>query len=286
MSEAHDFSGFKVDSAFEALLYLKSEGNNNFLLDGYDEVFIAILNRLPEQIRLIHVEKDGNKILEKWFDKQYLMKIIKSGYRKDVQHLINKSEVLYDQNQVIENIQEISRLTAEKKGQLNICIQFSKFLESFSKAKECFQSNLIMDSFHYCNEAITHWAKLAILENGMVHNDNLWEQVHGIDCTVYKLYEELSGTFEPMHKRIELFLLASEFAIMSKMNGSTQFLIHLINSRNEPWSLNELYHHPSLEDEEINLPMLLTKMVKRSLVNEVRVTSCFGIEKKYMGIIK
>lgn len=281
MSEAHDLSGFMVDPSVEALVYVDVRDENRAYLDGFDGLYIAIVNRLPEEVRLFNIEKNGCKILEKWFDKDYLYKMIKDGYRKDVLHLIKKGEVLYDRSQIINKIQELAQFIERKNSLLDICVEFSHFLKHFLDAKESFKSNKLIDSFHYCNQAILHWANLAILEKGLTPNEQVWDQVQGIDYTVYKLYEELSSSPEPMNKRIELFLLASEFAIMSKLKGSSRFLIDIIGSRNESWSLNELYHHPSLKNSGIELVLLLDKLEKRSLISEVKVNTQLGLEKRY-----
>lgn len=286
MSEAHDLSGFMVDPSVEALVYIDLRGGNGIDLDGFDGLYIAIVNRLPEEVRLYNVEKNGLKILGKWFDKEYLYKMINNGLRQEILEFINQGEVLFDRNKIINNIKEFSKFVAKKNHQLKIGMEFSQFLKSFTEAKKFLNRGKLIDSFHHCSKAIHHWARLAIIEKGEIPNERVWEQVQGIDYTVYKLYEELSTSLEPLNKRIELFLLASEFALMSKLQECTRFLIDIINSKSDPWTLNELYHHPGIKDHDIELIPLLDKLVKRSLISEVKISTIVGIEKKYTSISK
>lgn len=286
MSEAHDLSGFMVDPSVEALIYIDLRGENGIYLDGFDGLYIAIVNRLPEEVRLYNLEKGGIKILGKWFDKEYLYKMINKGLRQEVLEFINHGEVLFDRNKIINNIQDFSKFASKKNHQIKIGLEYSRFLKSFTEAKKFLSRGQLIDSFHYCSKAINYWARLAILEKGQIPKDRVWEQVQGIDYTVYKLYEELSSSLEPLNKRIELFLLASEFALMSKLKECTAFLVDIINSKKDAWSLNELYHHPTIKNYEIELILLLEKLVKRSLISEVKTSTMVGIEKKYTRISK
>jgi len=286
MSEAHDLSGFMVDHSVEALVYIDLRGGNRINLDGFDGLYIAIVNRLPEEIRLYNMEKNGLKILGKWFDKEYLYRMINSGLRQEIVELIKHGEVLFDHNKIINNMKEFSKFVAKKNQQLKIFVEYSNFLKFAIEAKKLLNDNKYVDSFHYCLKALYHWARLAIMEKGQNPEKWIWEQVQGVDYTVYKLYEELTTSIEPMHKRIELFLLASEFALMSKLKNCTRYLVDIIHSRKEAWALNELYHHPTIKNYDLNLPLLLEKLVKRSLINEVKISTVVGIEKKYTGIIK
>ena len=284
MSEAHDLSGFMVDPSVEALVYINLRGGNGIDLDGFDGLYIAIVNRLPEEVRLYNLEKNGLKILGKWFDKEYLYKMINNGFRQEILEFINHGEVLFDRNKIINNIKDFSKFVAKKNHQIKLGVEFSQFLKSFTEAKKFLNQGKLIDSFHYCSKAINRWAHLAIIENGQIPNERIWEQVQRIDYTVYKLYEELSTSLEPLNKRIELFLLASEFALMSKLKECTVFLIDIIHSKNDSWTLNELYHHPTIKNHDIELILLLDKLVKRSLINEVKTSTMVGIEKKYIGI--
>ena len=57
---------------------------------------------------------------------------------------------------------------------------------------------------------------VAVIENGLFPEVTVWSQVKKIDPAIYKLYEELIISDEPLEKRLELLFLASEFFIHNR----------------------------------------------------------------------
>ncbi|MOA36147.1 hypothetical protein D3C78_1576540 [compost metagenome] len=85
------------------------------------------------------------------------------------------------------------------------------------------------------------------------------------------MLDELTDNKETLEQRIQLVLLASEFSVMSKMEDCCSLLIHILSSRKSAWSLQELMEVPDLVYIKAELPMLLRKLVHRSLVTEVTI---------------
>jgi hypothetical protein len=49
------------------------------------------------------------------------------------------------------------------------------------------------------------------------------------------------------------------------------------------WSINELLAHPNFKGIQMNLVLLLNKLVTRSLLQEIWVPTDFGLEKRYQA---
>lgn len=151
-------------------------------------------------------------------------------------------------------------------GRENIFLEFAMLVRRYLEAKELLKKGSFLDSLYRVHQSLHHSARLAVLETGEEPDLLLWEQVKEIDSSVYKLYEELITSREPLDKRIELFLLALEFSILSKLDHSVEFLLSLLKSRREPWTINEIVNHPSISDPSLELTFILEKMVNRSLL--------------------
>jgi len=147
--------------------------------------------------------------------------------------------------------------------------EFSLFLRSFMQTKEYLQEGHVLDAYSSMLGALSHWARIAVIESGCNPEKSLWHHVRKVNPGIYKLYDELTSSSESVRKRIELVLLACEFSAMSKIENCCGVLMRIIRGRQEPWSVEELLLHPALEDLGLNLELLLNKLSSKSLIHEV-----------------
>jgi hypothetical protein len=165
--------------------------------------------------------------------------------------------------------------------QKSIFVEFVHFLERYLEAKKFLEHGHYLDAFHCTIFSLQHWARLAVIEVGNYPGDTVWEQIKQIDPSIYKLYEELITSHESVPQRLQLLHLAFEFAIMSRLEQSTQFLLSILRSEQRPWTTRELSNHPMLTEHLISIDLLLQKMAKRSLVRESMVIKEGNLEKVY-----
>jgi hypothetical protein len=164
-----------------------------------------------------------------------------------------------------------------------IYIEFTRFFKGYLEAKDFLHNGLLLDSFSSIIQSLHHWAKLAIIEEGEHPEKTVWEQIKVIDSSVYKLYEELVTSTEPLPKRIELLLLALDFNVLSKMEKCVQFILDILKSRETPWTVAEVLAHPDIADPDFDVSLFFDKMVKRSLVHE-HLISREGISEKCYSV--
>lgn len=162
-----------------------------------------------------------------------------------------------------------------------IFIEFSRFFMAYMEAKEFLKNGHLLDSYNSVHQSLHHWARLAIIEVGERPELTVWDQLKSIDPSVYKLYEELATSQEPLDKRIELLLLALDFSVLSRMESCGQYILNLLKSRQDPWTVEEIIEHTDLVDEKIDVHLLLEKMLKRSLVKEQSVEKEGRLETVY-----
>ncbi|GIP41127.1 hypothetical protein J31TS4_44070 [Paenibacillus sp. J31TS4] len=150
-----------------------------------------------------------------------------------------------------------------------LLLEFSKFLRKYLLAKECFLHEQLLDAYSSIESALHHWARIVILEQGELPEVTLWEQAKRVNPGVYKMYEELMFSSETIEQRIQLILLACEFAVMSKMELCCEPLLRLLRSRQQGWTIEELQSQPALGGLPIDWGQLLGKMVQKSLIHRL-----------------
>ena len=126
----------------------------------------------------------------------------------------------------------------------------------------------VVDAYYDALETLGSWARIVLIEQGIYPDHTVWTHIQQLDRALWKLYQELTVSSETLEQRVELVLLACEFSVMSKMGDCSELLLRVIRSRKEPWSVNELVNHPQLRFVRNDLPLVLRKLVFRSIVKE------------------
>ncbi|NMO98247.1 nucleotidyltransferase-like protein [Paenibacillus lemnae] len=147
-------------------------------------------------------------------------------------------------------------------------VGFARFLRHYVDAKTHLKNKHVLDAFLSMMEGLQQWARIELIQRGIHPEDAVWEQMSGLNTPVRKLYEELTDSSETLAQRIELALLACEFSVISKMAEYSQPLMRILRSRKLPWSIQELMQHPMMEQVSTELPLVLRKLVYRSLIHE------------------
>ncbi len=143
--------------------------------------------------------------------------------------------------------------------------EFTLFLQHYSLSKEHLASGRIAELM------IAFWKQYIIgpeslfFERGIYPKSRMaiWEQARGIHPAVFKLHEELVESDETVKERVELVLLAAEFSVMSKIEAFCALLIKVIESRREPWGIDELLLLPEVRKNKHSFQLLLSKLVKK-----------------------
>lgn len=238
------------------------------IVDGFDIVMLVI-DRSAEADSTTHYIKDDILIQERCLHPDQLERWILNGGNRNVIHWILQGEIVMDRNLYLENLrQHLLELPEGLRGRKMI-VEFDQFLKSFLQSKQYLMEGHLLDAYSNILDALCHWARIAILEEGIHPEILVWAQVKKINPGVYKFYEELTSNNESLEKRIQLVLLACEFSVVSKMESCCSILLDALRSREEAWSLQELMQMPQISELQIDLSLLLTKLARKLLVREV-----------------
>jgi hypothetical protein len=260
---------FAKDPYIKAVLTVPNPDVFSPLVDGFDHLVLVIsenhtprnahyLTSLGLGVRL-HVRILTSYDVETW--------IMVGQDRRIIEWLMN-GEILLDPNHYLNelrgNLIEFPFWLREKK----VLIEFNQFLIRYLQAKEHLHLGHVLDAHSSILVALHHWARLALVEQGLHPEVTLWSQMKKINPGIHKLYEEIVQGQESISQRIELVLLACEFHVMSKMEQCCSYLLQIVRSRSEGWTVQELNEVGELTELQLDLSLLLKKLVKKGLVQE------------------
>jgi hypothetical protein len=242
------------------------------LTDGFD-LLLLIVSRSPERAdHTHHYSKEGAHIQERWIRPVELEHWVMGDSRHLIQWLL-KGEILLDRDTYLEGLRHKVLEFPIELREHKLLIEFCRFLRTYLQSKEYLLDEHLLDAYNNILEALQHWARIVIIEEGHHPEITVWRQIRYLNPGVYKLYEELTTSRETLKQRVQLVLLACEFSVMSKMERCCRPLLNLLAGQEQAWSAAELQHCPELRDIRSELPLLLNKLVKKALIREVAVTS-------------
>lgn len=244
---------------------------NNPLIDNFDMLLLVVTEHKEPINYISHYIKEPYRIQERWIHKRGIDSWILNGDNRNIIHWVLQGEILLDQDQYFESLRQQLIEFPQPSRQRKLFIEFSYFLRKYLQCKAYMKEGHYLDAYSSILESLLHWGRISIIEYGAHPEVTVWQQLRKINPGIYKLYEELTMSQEPLPKRVELVRLACEFSVMSKMKDCCQTLFDVLNSRKEPWSASELKEHPDLADLYVELTLTLKKLVKKSLIREVVV---------------
>ncbi|WP_309120989.1 nucleotidyltransferase-like protein [Paenibacillus sp.] len=256
-----------------AAAYIEKTMQFSALIDGFDALIIVVTDSDRQQCFTHHYSKDKTYIQERWYDRGTLGALLAPTGNRDVQQWLLAGEIVLDKQGFLEEKRETLLAVTPEKRDERLFQEFSLFLRHFLLSKNDLEAGDLLDAHSHILTAVHHWAKISVVESGHVPELTVWKQVRSINPGIFKLYEELSTNTETLEQRVRLAHLACDFSVMSKLKDCCRPLLRILSSRSEPWSAAELERHPDLHAVRTELHLVLKKLVRRSLIQEVFVAS-------------
>jgi hypothetical protein len=239
------------------------------LVDGSDFLVLIVRDQDNQASTLSHYIKDGFRIQERCLNLAMLEQWIMFGSNRSVIHWMLQGEIVMDPHLYMEGLlHKLTEYPLEMRRQ-KLQIEFSHFLRSYLQSKQYLQDGQVLDAYSYSLEALCHWARIVIIQEGIHPEVLVWAQLRKLNPGVYKLYDELTSNEESLEQRVRLVVLACEYSVMSMMESCCYILLNVIRSRRDPWSLRELAEVQSIKEMNLELPLLVTKMSRKDLIKEV-----------------
>ncbi|MCT2534358.1 nucleotidyltransferase-like protein [Aquibacillus koreensis] len=239
--------------------------------DNFDVILLVIVTDGTEPWLVKHYEFEGKSaalhvveesLLKNWIDT--------STYRRAVEWVIN-GKAIFDRNEYIAMLKEELRTFPQEKRNLKLTIDFARLTRSYSESKDLFASGNYLDAYSRVLRSLHYLGRLAIIEKGYHPEVLVWSQVKRIDPEVFKLYEELINSNEETEKRVELMLLAVEFALNARAKSCCEHLLEIMRSKDEPWSFGELKVHPDVRSYALDLSTLVEYLTSKQILEVIQV---------------
>lgn len=246
--EAHKFDGSLLHDFDFIVLIVHEEQGSELVVEH------TLTRDLPCQVLHVTIES-----LQRW---------LIAGEKGDLIRCFIEGELVHDHGGRLSSLRQEYIEFEQPLRDRKMLYEFSRFLCIYVEAKRYMQAGFVIDAYQCVLDSLKHWARIELIERGVLPDKAVWEQVKELNTAIHKLYEELTQSTETIRQRVELVLLACEFSVMSKMAECTGLLLEILKSRSEPWSIEELIHHPELSLLRNELPLVIRKLVNRSLVKE------------------
>lgn len=238
------------------------------LLQDFDVLVFLIFDSPHEDVQTHHRVENGVHYHFLSLQAEELKKWIVTGENRSLVHYFLQGEVVEDVNgQILHLRQQVEHFEQPLQEQ-RLFFEFSRFLRNYVEAKRHLTEGHEMDAYYSTLKALHHWACIELVQKSVYPEKTIWNQVRVYSAQVYKLYEQLAFSQETLQERVELVLLACEFSVMSKMAVCSELLIRVLRSRRIPWTIEELVRHPDLQYVKKELPMVVRKLVYRSLIKQ------------------
>ncbi|MBO8157838.1 MAG: hypothetical protein H0Z32_15535 [Bacillaceae bacterium] len=251
------------------ILMVEKEQPVSPVTDNFDVILFIIVRNADEPWYVKHYEYENKKAAMHIVDETLLNTWIEtSGYRKVIQWLTD-GKIIFDRNEYMADLKEKLHNFPEENRGLRKAIEFAKLIRAYTECKNFYSSGQYLDAYSMMVRSLHYLARLSVIEKGFYPEITVWNQVKKIEPEIYKLYEEFTQSTEPTDKKVQLMLLASEYAINSRAERCAQHLIHIMQTKDTPWSFGELKIHPEIEKYALDLSALLEYLVERKMVKVV-----------------
>lgn len=253
--------------------------------DTFDAVLLVIVDSQSEPVFLKHYSLDSEKAALYVVNEQKLNEwLILGSPRKAIDWVFN-GKVIFDRSDYIRQLRRRLEQFPPRQRQLKMGIEFAKLIRRYIDGKALFMARHWLDSYNHMVQALHHLARLTLIEYGFYPEVTVWSQVKHMNGQVYKLYEELVGSEEPLPKRLELLLLASEFLIHSSVAAGSIHLCEVLKEKEGAWSIAEMACHPQLAPYSVDLAIMVEYLVERRVLAAVeRPTGGNKIAERYYAV--
>ena len=271
----HLIDAYRQNSNVASLILVPSPISSRPLIEGTNALVIVVQHEAADNKSLEHVIVRQQKIVITTLSKAELCSRLQSGIEvnSSVMEWLVRGEILLDTDAYWANTRKEILSFPENLREMRCFKEFSLFLQTYMQAKQFLNDGHVLDAYSNILQALHHWAHIVLIEEGIRPELTVWKQLRRVHPGVYKLYEELSASPETIEQRVQLVMLACEFTVMNKMKSSCEFLFKIMREQEEPWSMTQLREHPKLEPMQLELSLVIQKLVTRSYIEEVAVMS-------------
>ncbi|OCS91332.1 nucleotidyltransferase-like protein [Caryophanon latum] len=254
------------------IILVDKKQNETNVTDTFDKVLLVIVKDAEKAMMTKHYTFDYQKaVMHTITEKQLRKWLLIGSHRRLVDWLFN-GKVLFDRNEFLHTLKMELKAFPFDGRKIKTGIQFAMLIRRYIEGKELFEQKNYLDAYNHVVDSLHHLARLSVIDSGLYPEVTVWAQVKRLEPAIYKLYEELILSDEPIDKRLELLFLASEFMIHSRTADGAQHILSVMKEQ-DAWTIQQLHEHKELSNYSKDLEVFIEYLVEREYIEVEAVMS-------------
>ncbi|PLR79722.1 hypothetical protein CVD25_22130 [Bacillus canaveralius] len=252
------------------VLMIEKKQKSSPTTDTFDAILLIVVKEADRSVYVKHYSYGNKKAALHIISEQQLHEWLLLGSNRKIIDWLYNGKILFDRNEYIHNLKIELQEFPFYGRKIKIGLEFAKLIRRYTDGKAFFDNQHYLDAYNHVVHSLHHLARLAVIENGFHPEVTVWHQVKKIEPEIFKLYEELVSSEEPLEKRLELLFLASEFLIHSRTQMGTAHIIDVLKEK-DLWTFDEIMNEEELTAYSVDLGVLLEYLNEKNLVEVVNV---------------
>ncbi|AZB41940.1 hypothetical protein CEF21_06245 [Bacillus sp. FJAT-42376] len=248
-----------------AVIMVEKKDQTSAATDMFDAALLIIVRTAETPVHIKHYEFNNQKASMHIVTEKQISEWLVLGTNRRIIDWILNGKVLFDRNEYLSSMVETLNTFPFSERKLKIVMEYGKLIRRYFEGKAFFEAKQYLDAYNHIVHALHHLARLEVIDQGFYPEITVWNQVRQIEPQVYKLYQELIDSGEPLNKRLELLFLASDFLIHSKADVGAAHLLSILEEK-DYWHFSELLAHPEIAYYGVDLSILLEFLVEKQFV--------------------
>jgi hypothetical protein len=247
------------------VLLIEGTEHSDAITDTFDFILLIITDEENKNLFVKQYEAGNKKIGLHVVNKHQLKDWLMRGTNRKIFDWLFNGKIMFDRNDYLHSlIEELNDFPFHER-KLRIGLEFAKLIRRYHDGRQFFEQKHYMDAFNHVTHSLHHLGRLALIEKGFHPEVTVWKQVKSIEPEIYKMYEELLYSEEPLNKRLELLFLVSDFFIHSKTELGASHILDTLRKK-QRWSMQEILDHHELKIYGIDIFIVLEYLVQKEFL--------------------
>jgi len=247
------------------ILHIQKKEKVSPLTDTFDSILLVITKDAERPIFTKHYSYHNQKAALHTITEKQLQKWLTLGKNPKLVEWLLNGRILFDRNEFITHLKKELDEFPERGRKIRMGIEFARLTRRYLEGKVFYDQQNYLDAYTELVDSLHHLARLAIFERGMHPEVLVWKQVKLLDPAIYKLYDELVSSSEPLQKRVELLFLASDFLIHSRTKEAALHIQEVL-AQKPYWSIQEIHEQAELKNYSTDLEVYIEFLVEKGII--------------------
>lgn len=260
------------DSKTLGVLLVEKREEGDSITDTFDAILLIITADETTPIYTKHYGSSSGSAAMHVISESQLRKWILVGSKRKVVDWLFYGTIFFDRNEYVKNLKRELKEFPFFGRKIKMGLELSRLVRAYIEGKNFYEQKNYLDAYNHVVNSLHHLARLAVIEKGLFPEVTVWTQVKKIDPAIYKLYEELIISNEPLEKRLELLFLASEFFIHNRTAEGAQHILEIMRTK-EYWEIQDLHEHEELKLYSTELEVLIEFLIDKGFITAIQKPS-------------